>query len=81
MKENLKIILAFLKLLGRNTIYFTFLLVCFLVSMFIVVFICILFFGLFLKTPIAVFLGGIFGMVIYLCIFATFIQFKEQRNR
>lgn len=49
-------------------------------SMFIVVFICTLFFGLFLKTPIDVFLGGIFGMVIYLCIFATFIQFKEQRN-
>lgn len=81
MKEELKIILEFLKLLARNILYFTFLLVCLLVSMFFVVFICTLFFGLFLKTPIAVFLGGIFGIVIYLCIFATFIQFKEQRNR
>lgn len=81
MKEELKIILEFLILLARNILYFTFLLFCLLVSMFIVVFICILFFGLFLKTPIAVFLGGIFGMVIYLCIFATFIQFKEQRNK
>jgi len=79
MKEELKIILEFLILLARNIIYFTFYTVCLLASMFFVVFICILFFGLFLKTPIAVFLGGIFGMVIYICIFATFIQFKEQR--